>query len=92
MGELAPWHWLIVGLVFMLLFGAKKLPDAARSLGQSVRILRAETRGPDEHPQAVPDTVEDKLRRAAQLRAEAQNLEDGGEPATSAVPLEGGRR
>ena len=44
MGELSWWHWLIVIGVAMLLFGAKRLPDAARSLGQSTRILKAELR------------------------------------------------
>jgi len=36
------WHVLIVVLVFVLLFGGKKLPDAARGLGRSLRILKAE--------------------------------------------------
>jgi sec-independent protein translocase protein TatA len=30
-----PTEWLIVGAVVLLLFGAKKLPDLARSLGRS---------------------------------------------------------
>ncbi|HTW19166.1 MAG TPA: Sec-independent protein translocase subunit TatA [Mycobacteriales bacterium] len=42
MGEFGPWHLLIVAAVFVLLFGAKKLPDAARSLGRSARILKTE--------------------------------------------------
>jgi sec-independent protein translocase protein TatA len=42
MGEFSPWHLLIVAAVFVLLFGAKKLPDAARSLGRSARILKTE--------------------------------------------------
>ena len=42
MGGLQPWHWLIVISVFVLLFGAKKLPDAARSLGKSMRIFKSE--------------------------------------------------
>jgi len=42
MGALQPWHWLIVIAVFVLLFGAKKLPDAARSLGKSMRIFKSE--------------------------------------------------
>jgi len=45
MGELRPWHVIIVVAVVVLLFGAKRLPDAARSLGRSMRILKAETRG-----------------------------------------------
>ncbi len=42
MGALAPSHWLIVVLVVVLLFGSARLPDAARSLGQSLRIFKAE--------------------------------------------------
>jgi sec-independent protein translocase protein TatA len=38
----SPWKVLIVAVVLIVLFGAKKLPDAARSLGRSVRILRSE--------------------------------------------------
>ena len=36
---------LILVLVIVLLFGAKRLPDAARSVGRSLRIFKAETRG-----------------------------------------------
>jgi sec-independent protein translocase protein TatA len=42
MGELSWWHWLIVVAVFVLLFGSKRLPDAARSLGRSMRIFKTE--------------------------------------------------
>lgn len=42
MGEFGPWHLLILAGVFVVLFGAKKLPDAARSLGKSARILKTE--------------------------------------------------
>jgi sec-independent protein translocase protein TatA len=38
-------EWLIILLVILLLFGAKRLPDAARGLGRSLRILKAETKG-----------------------------------------------
>ncbi|HKN96816.1 MAG TPA: Sec-independent protein translocase subunit TatA [Pseudonocardiaceae bacterium] len=44
MGELSPWHWIIVLLIFAVLFGSRKLPDAARGLGRSLRIFRAEMR------------------------------------------------
>ncbi|MFE5581819.1 Sec-independent protein translocase subunit TatA [Kitasatospora sp. NPDC056531] len=40
---LEPWHLLIVLAVVVLLFGSKKLPDMARGLGKSMRILKAET-------------------------------------------------
>lgn len=43
---------LLLLLVVLLLFGAKRLPDAARGLGRSLRILKAETRGLTEDPQS----------------------------------------
>jgi sec-independent protein translocase protein TatA len=38
----SPWKILIVAVVLIVLFGSKKLPHAARSLGQSMRILKTE--------------------------------------------------
>lgn len=38
-------HLLIIAALIIILFGAKRLPDAARGLGKSMRIFRAETRG-----------------------------------------------
>ena len=52
MGGLQPWHWVIVIAVFVLLFGAKKLPDAARSLGQSMRIFKSEVKEMKDKPEA----------------------------------------
>ena len=45
MGSLSAWHWLVVLGVVVLLFGSSKLPQVARSLGQSARVLKAEARG-----------------------------------------------
>ncbi|GAA2983636.1 Sec-independent protein translocase subunit TatA [Actinokineospora diospyrosa] len=43
--NLGPWEILIIAVVVVLLFGARKMPAMARSLGQSMRILKAETKG-----------------------------------------------
>ncbi|HEV7826511.1 MAG TPA: Sec-independent protein translocase subunit TatA [Mycobacteriales bacterium] len=45
MGAMRPWHIIVLVVVLLLLFGAKRLPDAARSLGRSMRIFKAETKG-----------------------------------------------
>ena len=45
MGNLGPWEILIIAGVIVLLFGARKMPEMARSLGKSARILKAETKG-----------------------------------------------
>ncbi|OZM72952.1 twin-arginine translocase TatA/TatE family subunit [Amycolatopsis antarctica] len=44
MNALQPWHLIILVLVVVLLFGAKRLPDAARSIGKSMKIFKAETK------------------------------------------------
>lgn len=44
MGALQPWHWAILLLVVVILFGSKRLPDAARSLGKSMRIFKSEVK------------------------------------------------
>ncbi|WP_410597572.1 Sec-independent protein translocase subunit TatA [Amycolatopsis sp. lyj-23] len=56
---LQPWHLIILVLVVVLLFGAKRLPDAARSIGKSMKIFKAETKDltgdkPAAHEDAVP--------------------------------------
>jgi sec-independent protein translocase protein TatA len=43
-GSLSPWHWAVIAVLLVLMFGAKKLPDAARSLGKSMRIFKSEIR------------------------------------------------
>ena len=50
MGALSPTHWAILAVVVLLLAGSKKLPDMARGLGQSMRILKAESRALRDDP------------------------------------------
>jgi sec-independent protein translocase protein TatA len=42
LANFGPGHWAVLAIVMIVLFGAKKLPDAARSLGKSMRIFKAE--------------------------------------------------
>jgi sec-independent protein translocase protein TatA len=49
-GELSPWHWAIVIGVALLLFGSQRLPEVARQLGRSARILKAELAPPPDEP------------------------------------------
>jgi sec-independent protein translocase protein TatA len=53
------WELVLVVLVIMVLFGAKRLPDASRSLGRSLRIFKAETKGlrDDDKDVSVTDTT-----------------------------------
>lgn len=42
MGALQPWHIVVVALVFVILFGSQRLPDAARGIGRSLRVFKSE--------------------------------------------------
>ncbi|OUC78731.1 Sec-independent protein translocase subunit TatA [Gordonia lacunae] len=68
MGFTSWWHWAIVAIVLLILFGSKKLPDAARGLGQSLRIFKSEVKemqkDDDKDSQAAADaTPVDPSRR-----------------------------
>ena len=52
----SPWKVLILAAVILVMFGSKKLPDAARSLGKSMRILKTEIHDLHEED-AAPGTV-----------------------------------
>lgn len=56
MGSLSPWHILLVALVVIVVFGSKRLPDTARSLGKSMRILKSETQAMKTDGQQQPAT------------------------------------
>jgi len=49
------WHIVIILAVVVLLFGSRKLPDAARSVGQSLRIFKSEMKAAtkDDSPAAA---------------------------------------
>jgi sec-independent protein translocase protein TatA len=49
---LEPWHLLILAVVFIALFGAKRLPDSARSLGESLHILKKSLREGEQSSEA----------------------------------------
>ena len=66
----SPWKIIIVALVIIVMFGSRKLPDAARSLGKSMRILKAEVSSMhDEEPSAPAAATSTSFPSAAQIQA-----------------------
>lgn len=66
-------EWVIVAIVgVVLLFSAKKLPDMARGLGQSMRIFKAETRGMREDEQTSAGG-----QASAEPKAPGRQLDEG---------------
>jgi sec-independent protein translocase protein TatA len=73
----SPWKILIVALVIIVLFGSKKLPSAARSLGQSMRILKKEVQGlHEDEPESHSPDAEQAALAPAEITADAS----GGQP------------
>jgi sec-independent protein translocase protein TatA len=88
MEALTPWHLLLILVAFMLLAGYRKLPDAARSVGRSLRIFRGEMRAlDDENPAAATASAapDQTGGRAASTQEQASPQE---QPAASAEDLE----
>lgn len=57
-GKLGAPELLLILVVVILIFGAKRLPDMARSLGQSMRILKSETRAMREREEDTATAAE----------------------------------
>ena len=95
MPNLGGWEFVILIGILVLLFGAKRLPDMARSIGQSARVFKGEMKGmknddaakaekadaPDPAPQALPE---------AQPRAAAPAQDKVADPARASQPGSGG--
>jgi sec-independent protein translocase protein TatA len=78
---------LIILLIVVLLFGAKKLPETARGLGRSLRIFKAETKGlTDDDATDQPSTATTPPQITAQGPAPAsETVEPTAAPAPSNV-------
>lgn len=78
MSRLGPPELILILLVLVLLFGAKKLPDISRSLGRSMRIFKSEVKqmkedddtpaSPLSEPRSIEGTVERVERPAPEPR------------------------
>lgn len=44
MGAMQPWHWIVLLVVVLLLFGSSRLPGLAKSVGQSMKIFKKEVK------------------------------------------------
>ena len=52
------WHLVVLLLVILLLFGANRLPDLARSVGRSMKILKSEVKDLRDEPSVDPSAGE----------------------------------
>ncbi len=62
MGSFSVWHWLIVLLVVVLIFGTKKLGNIGSDLGKAVKGFKDGVKGEEDKPaqEGAPAQVADK--------------------------------
>jgi sec-independent protein translocase protein TatA len=97
----SPWKILIIAAVVLILFGSRKMPDAARSLGRSMRILKSEVQGlhhddepePTSGPQAQlttgpQQTSADQIEQLQQQVRDLQQQQTAASAANSASTVE----
>jgi sec-independent protein translocase protein TatA len=71
MGGLSIWHWLIVLLVVVLIFGTKKLRNIGQDLGGAVKGFKegmrdADTAAPAQQPEVPPQHIGTTIEGQAQ--------------------------
>ncbi|MFY4724185.1 Sec-independent protein translocase subunit TatA/TatB [Campylobacter jejuni] len=73
-GWSSPSHWLIILLIVVLLFGAKKIPELAKGLGKGIKTFKDEMSNDDE---VVKNTqkIEEKQNTANNASVDA-NVEE----------------
>ncbi len=91
------WELVLILLVVVVVFGSKRLPEASRSLGRSMRILKAETKGlrddDDETGRAQYDSRAhdrasyDRVMGEPDRRAEPSARDDRPSPVPAPQPL-----
>ncbi|WP_329193866.1 MULTISPECIES: Sec-independent protein translocase subunit TatA [unclassified Streptomyces] len=86
-GNLKPLEILLIIAVIFLLFGAKKLPDMARSLGKSARILKSEAKAMKQDGQAEEAAAAPVADQAPQQPAAPRTIQASPGDVTSARPV-----
>ena len=56
--EFAPWHIVVVGVVAFLLFGAKRLPELGKGLGEGLKGFKEGIKGVTDPPPPAPQVVQ----------------------------------
>ena len=54
MGSVSPWQIILLLVIALLLFGAKRLPEIGRSLGTGMREFKDSVTGKDDEPAQLP--------------------------------------
>jgi len=71
MGSLSIWHWLIVLVVVVLIFGTKKLGNIGKDVGSAVKGFKEGMKSDEEMPKQVKDdgkTIEGEVKEKSNTK------------------------
>jgi sec-independent protein translocase protein TatA len=83
--QIGPTEIILILLVIVLLFGAKKLPELARGSGRALRIFKAETKGLLDDDD---DDIKESEKTEAQKQLEAQQRAEAAQRIQAETPVE----
>jgi len=75
MGSFSIWHWLIVLLVIVLIFGTKKLRNIGEDLGSAVKGFKTGMKAGAEGDGAAPGTGEAPAQVTTAKKADANTVD-----------------
>ncbi|KUF14022.1 MULTISPECIES: Sec-independent protein translocase subunit TatA [Streptomyces] len=87
MGRLGPTEIILILVILVLLFGAKKLPDMARSLGKSARILKSEAKAMKSDGKKDEEAPADPPAPADQTAPQQRTIQAAPGDVTSSRPV-----
>ncbi|WP_208396870.1 twin-arginine translocase TatA/TatE family subunit [Helicobacter pylori] len=72
------WHWVIVLLVIVLLFGAKKIPELAKGLGSGIKNFKKAVKDDEEEAKNEPKTldaqvVQTKVHESSEIKSKQES-------------------
>ncbi|GAA9069658.1 twin-arginine translocase TatA/TatE family subunit [Helicobacter pylori] len=72
------WHWVIVLLVIVLLFGAKKIPELAKGLGSGIKNFKKAVKDDEEEAKNEPKTLDaqaaqNKVHETSEIKSKQES-------------------
>ncbi|GAA7298065.1 twin-arginine translocase TatA/TatE family subunit [Helicobacter pylori] len=72
------WHWVIVLLVIVLLFGAKKIPELAKGLGSGIKNFKKAVKDDEEEAKNEPKTldaqaIQTKVHETSEIKSKQES-------------------
>jgi sec-independent protein translocase protein TatA len=73
MGSFSIWHWLIVLVIVLVVFGTKKLRNIGGDLGGAVKSFKEAVKEEDKAPAPAPEQIKSPVQTGQTIEGEVKN-------------------